>query len=47
MGEVSQVAIKEGTHHIACAQAVNVTVSIFKCLQPQLDIFVDDLLKGL
>jgi hypothetical protein len=31
---------------IACAHAINGTVSLYKCLQPRLDIFVDASLKG-
>jgi hypothetical protein len=31
---------------IACAHAINGTVSLYNCLQPWLDIFVDASLKG-
>jgi hypothetical protein len=52
MGDATQAAIDEGTHQdlrwfIACAHAVNGTVSIFKCLRPRLDLFVDASLQGL
>jgi hypothetical protein len=52
MGEATQVAIDEGTHQdlrwfIACAHAVNGSVTIFKCLRPRLDIFVSASLQGL
>jgi hypothetical protein len=52
MGEAPQVAIDEGTHQdlrwfIACAHGVNGSVTIFKCLCPWLDIFVDASLQGL
>jgi hypothetical protein len=52
MGEAPQVAIDEGTHQglrwfIACAHAVNGSVTIFKCLRQRLDIFVDASLQGL
>jgi hypothetical protein len=52
MGDAPQAAIDEGTHQdlrwfIACAHAVNGTVSIFKCLRPRLDLFVDASLQGL
>jgi hypothetical protein len=52
MGEAPQVAINEGTHQdlgwfIACAHAVNDFVTIFKCLRPRLDIFMDASLQGL
>jgi hypothetical protein len=52
MGEAAVVAIDEGFHRdlqwfIACAQAVNGSVTIFKCVQPWLDIFVDASLSGL
>jgi hypothetical protein len=43
MGDMPQAAIDKGTHldflwFIACAHAVNGTVSIFKCLRPRLDL---------
>jgi hypothetical protein len=52
MGPAASVAIDEGTRQdlrwfIACAHAANGTVSIYKCLQPQTDIFVDASLSGL
>jgi hypothetical protein len=52
MGDAHQAAIDEGTHQdlrwfIACAHVVNGTVSIFKCLRPRLDVFVDASLQGL
>jgi hypothetical protein len=52
MGAANVVAIDEGFHRdlqwfIACAQAVNGSVTIFKCVQPRLDIFVDASLSGL
>jgi hypothetical protein len=52
MGPVASVAIDEGTRQdlrwfIACAHAANGTGSIYKCLQPQTDIFVDASLSGL
>jgi hypothetical protein len=52
MGKATQVAIDEGTHQdlrwfIACAHAVNGSISIFKCLRPRLDIFMDASLQGL
>jgi hypothetical protein len=52
MGPAASVAIDEGTCQdirwfIACAHAANGTVSIYKCLQPQTDIFVDASLSGL
>jgi hypothetical protein len=45
MGDANVVAIDEGFHRnrqwfIACTQAVNGSVTIFKCVQPRLDIFV-------
>jgi hypothetical protein len=51
MGTVASVAIDEGTYQdlrwfIACAQAANGTVAIYKCLSPQIDLFVDALLSG-
>jgi hypothetical protein len=52
MGDANVVAIDEGFHRdlqwfIACAQVVNGSVTIFKCVQPRLDIFVDASLSGL
>jgi hypothetical protein len=52
MGDAPQAAIDEGTHQdlrwfIACAHAVNGTVSIFKRMRPRLDLFVDASLQGL
>jgi hypothetical protein len=52
MGDASQGAIDEGTHQdlqwfIACAHAVNGSVTIFKCLRPRLDLFVDASLQDL
>jgi hypothetical protein len=52
MGDASQAVIDEGTHQdlrwfIACAHAVNGTITIFKCLHPRLDLFVDASLQGL
>jgi hypothetical protein len=52
MGDATVVAIDEGFHRdlqwfIACAQAVNGSVTIFKCVQRRLDIFVDASLSGL
>jgi hypothetical protein len=52
MGDATVVAIDEGFHwdlqwFIACAQAVNGSVTIFKCVQPRPDIFVDASLSGL
>jgi hypothetical protein len=46
MGEATSIAIDEASKQdlqwfIACAHAINGTVSIYKCLQPRLDIFVD------
>jgi hypothetical protein len=51
MGDAPQAAIDEGTHQdlrwfIACAHAVNSTVSIFKCMRPWPDLFVDASLQG-
>jgi hypothetical protein len=45
------VAIDEGTRQdlqwfIACVHAANGTVSIYKCVQQQIDIFVDASLSG-
>jgi hypothetical protein len=52
MGNATLVAIDEGFHRdlqwfIACTQVVNGSITIFKCVQPQLDIFVDASLSGL
>jgi hypothetical protein len=52
MGDAIVVAIDEGFHRdlqwfIACAQAVNGSVTIFKCVQTWLNIFVDASLSGL
>jgi hypothetical protein len=52
MGPAASVAINEGTRQdlrwfIACAHVANGTVSIYKCLQPQTDIFVDASLSGI
>jgi hypothetical protein len=52
MGEAAKVAIDEGTKwdlqwFMACAHAVNGTITIFKCTRPRLDIFVDASLTGL
>jgi hypothetical protein len=52
MGTAASVAIDEGTRQdlqwfFACAHAANGTVTIYKCLQPQTDIFVDASLSGL
>jgi hypothetical protein len=52
MGPAASVAIDEGIRQdvrwfIVCAHAANGTVSIYKCLQPQTDIFVDASLSGL
>jgi hypothetical protein len=51
MGQAASVAIDEGTRQdlrwfLACAHAANGTVSIYKCLRPQTDIFVDASLSG-
>jgi hypothetical protein len=51
MGNANVVAIDEGFHRdlqlfITWAQAVNGSVTIFKCVQPRLDIFVDASLSG-
>jgi hypothetical protein len=52
MGGANRAAIDEDTKgdlqwFTACAHAINGTVSIYKCLQPQIDIFVDASLTGL
>jgi hypothetical protein len=52
MGTAAKAAIDEGTKRdlqwfMACAHAVNGTVSIFKSLRPQVEIFVDASLTGL
>jgi hypothetical protein len=52
MGPAASAAINESTRQdlrwfIACAHAANGTVSIYKCLQPQTNIFVDASLSGL
>jgi hypothetical protein len=52
MGEAAKVAIDEGTKRdlqwfMACAHAVNSTITIFKCTRPRLYIFVDASLTGL
>jgi hypothetical protein len=46
MGQAASVAIDEGTGQdlrwfLACAHAANGTISIYKCLRPQSNIFVD------
>jgi hypothetical protein len=51
MGEATYIVIDEASKKdlqwfIACAHAINGTVSLYKCLQPRLDIFVDASLKG-
>jgi hypothetical protein len=52
MCEATSIAIDEGSikdlqWFIACAYAINNTASIYKCVQPWLDLFVDALLHGL
>jgi hypothetical protein len=52
MGNATKVAIDEGTKRdlqwfIACAHAINGTVSIYRCRRPRIDIFVDASLSGL
>jgi hypothetical protein len=52
MGEAASIAIDEGCKQdlqwfMACAHAVNGTVSFYKCVRPRLDIFVDASLHGL
>jgi hypothetical protein len=52
MGDDTRVAISEGAKRdlswfMACAYAINITVNIYKCLLPQIEIFVDASLKGL
>jgi hypothetical protein len=52
MGQATKIAIDEATKQdlrwfIACAHAVNGSVSIYKCLQPRIDIFVDASLRGI
>jgi hypothetical protein len=52
MGNTNRAAIDEDTKRDlqwfkACAHAINGTVSIYKCLQPRIDIFVDVSLNGL
>jgi hypothetical protein len=52
MGIATKVAIDEGTKQdlrwfMACAHAVNGTVTIYKCMLPRIDIFVDASLSGL
>jgi hypothetical protein len=52
MGNAMKIAIDEGTKQdlqwfIACAHTVNGSVSIYKCLHPRIDIFVDASLRGL
>jgi hypothetical protein len=51
MGEATSIAIDEASKQdlqwfIACAHAINGTISRYKCLQPRLDIFVDASLDG-
>jgi hypothetical protein len=51
MGNANVVAIDEGFHRdlqwfIASTQAVNGSVTIFKCVQPRFDIFMDASLSG-
>jgi hypothetical protein len=52
MGTATKVAIDEGTKRdlqwfMACARAVNGTTTIYKCMLPRIDIFVDASLSGL
>jgi hypothetical protein len=52
MGTATKIAIDEATKQdlqwfITCAHSVNGSVTIFKCLQPRIDIFVDASLRGL
>jgi hypothetical protein len=52
MGAATKVAIDEGTKwdlqwFMAYARAVNGTTKIYKCMLPQIDIFVDASLSGL
>jgi hypothetical protein len=51
MGKPSVVVIDEGFHRdfqwfIACARAFNGSITIYKSVQPQLDIFVDASVPG-
>jgi hypothetical protein len=52
MGEVTAIAIDEASKQdlqwfIACARAVNCTISIYKCLQPRIHHYMDASLHGL
>jgi hypothetical protein len=52
MGDAAKIAIDEGTKrdlqwYIACAHSVNGSVTIYKCLLPRIDIFMDASLRGL
>jgi hypothetical protein len=52
MGEATSIAIDQASKQdlqwfIACARAVNGTVSIYKCLQPRIHLYVDASLYGL
>jgi hypothetical protein len=52
MGKATAIAIDEASKQdlqwfIACARAVNGTVSIYKCLQPRIHLYVDASLHGL
>jgi hypothetical protein len=52
MGDAGQVAIDEGTRQdlrwfMACSHAVNGSVTIYKCVQPRLHLYVDASLHGL
>jgi hypothetical protein len=52
MGSATKVAIDSGTKHDlqwfkACSHAINGTVTIYKCLRPRIEIFVDASLSGI